>query len=332
MGKSMLDVVVDCDGFPYYNDDPEHYKAHMQGFHTFRVQGCDAVLGYMLNEIAERFSSFTNKLASDDFAKDYWYIDSTARTITLATAVDTGPEDRSRVVAYTLAKMKEEGVFDVLRGWRDELYPVYGRGGKLLLEIERSACPLFGVVSYGIHMTGYVKDKNGLRIWVPKRSEKKQTFPGMYDNTVGGGMSTKEYPFECALREAEEEASLSRKVMEAKTTPVSCLSYIYVRDKKAGGETGLIQPEVEYIYDIELDADTIPKPNDSEVQEFHLLTVDQVRTALWEGKFKANCGIVVVDFLIRHGILTGENEPGYVDMLTRMHRRLEFPTASHVVS
>jgi len=329
MNKSLLDIVNDCDRFPYYHDNPTHYEAHMQGFHTFRVQGCDALLGYMPNETAKQFSSFTN---SDDFAKGYWHIDSAARTITLATAIDAAPEDRSRVVAYTLAKMKKERVFDVLCGWRNELYPVYGRDGKLLLEIERSACPLFGVVGYGILMTGYVKHGNDLRIWVPKRSKKKQTFPGMYDVTVGGGLATKENPFECAIREAEEEASLLRKVIEAKATPVGNLSYIYVRDEKAGGGTGLIQPEVEYIYDIELDEDTIPRPNDSEVQGFHLLTVKEVQEALRKGKFKTNCGVVMVDFLIRHGVLK-ENTPGYLDILsTRMHRQLEFPTVSHAVS
>ena len=298
----------------------------MKKFHTFHIQGCDAVLGYMLNEIAHRFSSL---------ADNNWIINSDARTVTLATTVDATSKDRTEIVANTLDKMRSAKTFKVLDGWRNEMYPVYGRNGVLLVQIERSACPLFGVTSYGTHMTGYVKDekeKHGLKIWVPKRSDKKQTFKSMSDNTAAGGMTTGETPLQCAIREAQEEASLPEDITRERLKPAGCLSYIYVRDEKAGGETGLIQPEVEYIYDIELDADTEVKPNDGEVQQFHLLTVDKVLELLGSGKFKANSGIVIVDFLIRHGILTSEDVPGYADMLTRMHRRLEFPTISHDVS
>lgn len=298
----------------------------MKKFHTFHIQGCDAVLGYMPNEIAQRFSSL---------ADHNWIINSDSRTVTLATTVDATSEDRTKIVADTLDKMRNAKTFKVLDGWRSELYPVYGRDGVLLVQIERSACPLFGVTSYGTHMTGYVKDekeKYGLKIWVPRRSVDKQTFSGMCDNTAAGGMTTGETPLQCAIREAKEEASLEERLTEKRLKPVGCLSYIYVRDKKAGGETGLIQPEVEYIYDIELDADTEVKPNDGEVQNFKLLTVDEVKEFLANGEFKANSGIVIVDFLIRHGILTCEEVPGYADMLTRMHRRLEFPTISHDTS
>jgi len=46
-----------------------------------------------------------------------------------------------------------------------------------------------------------------------------------------------------------------------------------------------------------------------------------------EGAFKPNCALVVLEFLVRHGILTAENEPDYVEIVARLHRRLEFPTA-----
>jgi hypothetical protein len=43
-------------------------------------------------------------------------------------------------------------------------------------DIERSASALFGVVTYGIHMTIYEVDEDGIyRIWVPKRAKTKQT-------------------------------------------------------------------------------------------------------------------------------------------------------------
>ena len=49
---------------------------------------------------------------------------------------------------------------------------------------------LLGVVTYGVHMTGFVRDERstyGMKIWVPRRAKSKQTYGGMLDNTVAGG-------------------------------------------------------------------------------------------------------------------------------------------------
>jgi isopentenyldiphosphate isomerase len=90
-----------------------------------------------------------------------------------------------------------------------------------------------------------------------------------------------------------------------------------------------VQPEVEYVYDIKLPADVVPKPNDTEVEEFCLLTVEETKKALANGEFKPNCAVVLIDFFLRHGILTPENEKDFLQIITRIHRRLEFPTVSY---
>ena len=36
--------------------------------------------------------------------------------------------------------------------------------------------------------------------------------------------------------------------------------------------------------------------------------------------------MVLLDFLIRHGIITADNEKNYADILPRLHRRLPFST------
>jgi hypothetical protein len=71
-------------------------------------------------------------------------------------------------------------------GWRDELYPIYGENGEVLFAMERSATPLFGVVTYGVHMTVYIPPTQfqPMRIWTPVRSMNKPTYPGMLDNSV----------------------------------------------------------------------------------------------------------------------------------------------------
>lgn len=36
--------------------------------------------------------------------------------------------------------------------------------------------------------------------------------------------------------------------------------------------------------------------------------------------------LVLLSFFVRRGILTPENEPDYIEIVSRLHRRLEFPT------
>ena len=147
------------------------------------------------------------------------------------------------------------------------------------------------------------------------------------DNTVAGGLTTGEKAIECLVREAREEASLPESIVRGNARPCGTVTYFHIRDERAGGETGLCQPECQYVYDLELPPVVIPVPDDNEAEHFRLLTVGEVQTALAEGKFKPNCALVMLDFFVRHGILTPENEPDYIEVVSRIHRRLDFPTA-----
>src|SRR5579862_2449088 len=52
--------------------------------------------------------------------------------------------------------------------------------------MERSATPLFGFVTYGVHMTVCVPPTQfqPMQIWTPVRSSSKPTYPGMLDNSL----------------------------------------------------------------------------------------------------------------------------------------------------
>lgn len=260
--------------------------------------------------------------------------------------------------------MRATGHWKVLEKWREELYAVFGPkleevDGKLgvvgieeVFRIERSASPLFGVVTYGVHLTAYTytsttnssftsnkaegEEGKQMRIWVPRRSKTKQTYPGMLDNTVAGGITAGEHPFESVVREAMEEASLPEDLVRKKAKAVGCVTYFHIRDLRAGGETGLLQPECQYVYDLDLTPDVggaegspaeevVCKPNDDEVEGFEIMNTTQVLEALGREEFKPNCAVVMIDFLVRHGIITRENERDYIEICSRLHRRLEFP-------
>ncbi|KAJ2986924.1 hypothetical protein NUW58_g4800 [Xylaria curta] len=58
------------------------------------------------------------------------------------------------------------------------------------------------------------------------------------------------------------------------------------------------------------------EPEDNEMNWYYM-SVDE--------SYKPNCALVVVDFFVRHGIITPDNEPDYAEILRRLHRKLPFP-------
>ncbi|KAL1587485.1 hypothetical protein WHR41_03823 [Cladosporium halotolerans] len=311
--KSNLDLIGECDSFPYYHTNPKLFLAHINTYYALKVpEYPDADLGYLLPSVAEAFRGLPD-----------WRVDDEERSLTLTSG--STEEERSRIVAATAEAMRATDHFKILRGWRDELYAVYGPKRELLFSIERAASALFGIVTYGCHMMAYTKKDGELKLWVPRRAATKQTYGGMLDNTVAGGIATGESPFECIVREAGEEASLPEDLVRKDAKAVGTVTYFHIRDHRAGGETRLLQPEVQYVYDIELPEDVEPKPSDDEVEAFELMTIDETKVALRNGEFKPNCAVVLLDFFVRHGILTSDDE-GYIEIVARLHRRLEFPT------
>ncbi|RDW80755.1 hypothetical protein BP5796_05453 [Coleophoma crateriformis] len=320
--KSNLDLVNECDKFPYQDKDAKAYSELLSTFYTlvWKDGNTETPIGYVPESVLEELRKVPVSI------KKSFTVNQATRTFS-AFQLPT-EEERSKAVADTCTYLREQKIFALLEGWRDELYPIYGPGNEVLYSMERAATALFGVVTYGVHMTAYVKTEgvsHGIKLWIPRRSRTKQTYPAMLDNTVAGGTSTGEDTFECLVRECEEEASLPEDIVRKNATRQGTLTYIYITDKTRGGELGLVQPEVEHIYDLELPAEFIPKPNDSEVEQFYLWTVEEVQEHMAKGEFKPNCALVILDFFQRHGILTPENEPHFAEIKSRLHRHLDFP-------
>lgn len=133
----------------------------------------------------------------------HWEIhDTDGRTMVSFCAHLSTPSQRSSVMKGLCEQWRDAGLFPDIIGpakWRGELYPVYLNpfGPRILapnleagtpeedeaaktcpnyaFAMERAACALFGVVTYGVHMSVYEKDEEGLRVWVPQRARTKQT-------------------------------------------------------------------------------------------------------------------------------------------------------------
>ena len=303
--------------FPYYENDPQNYMRLRSACWEFHLEEGSNPYGYITQSVVEKMP-WDHRL---------WHIDGERRCVRPAPEPSTLTQEN--VIRETLERAKAKDVFQVLRGWRNELYPIHGpySSKNPTVSMERAGSALFGINSYGVHLTAYENSASqGMKVWVPRRARNKQTYGGMLDNTVAGGLSTGEKPFECVIREAAEEASFSEQLVRSNAKSCGTVSYFHIREARAGGEAGLLQPECQYVYDMEIGADIIPKPGDNEVEDFYLWTVDEVKRALAEGQFKPNCAAVLLDFFIRHGILTAENEKDYMEIVSRLHRKLPFPT------
>lgn len=116
------------------------------------------------------------------------------------------------------------------------------------------------------------------------------------------------------VKECEEEAGLSPE-LAAKCVPAGAVSYY------AEGSKGL-SPEIQFVYDLELPHDFVPKAVDGEVANFYHWTVEEVMEKMVTPEFKPNCALVLLDFFIRKGFITPDAEPRYLDLLAGMRTNL----------
>ncbi|XP_072506819.1 uncharacterized protein [Notamacropus eugenii] len=236
------------------------------------------------------------------------------------------PEERTEAVAGVLAQLRAQGRLATLAKWRDEAYEVRPSfGSPALLTMERAAAPLLGVLQFGAHLNAFVchqDDASGsqqMLMWLARRSAHKATYPGMLDNLAAGGMSAGLGVKETMVKESWEEARVPPE-LAAQAQPVGCLSYIY--EEIDGEDFGTVVRECVFTFDLEVPEDFTPQVGDGEAQEFYLWPLDKVREAVASDSFKPNCALVVVDFLLRHGLLHPDQEPLYPELVAAMHQTL----------
>ncbi|XP_023530783.1 nudix hydrolase 20, chloroplastic-like [Cucurbita pepo subsp. pepo] len=214
------------------------------------------------------------------------------------------PEDRTHAVGNVVKCLGEE----IIPGIRNEMYPVTSSfGAPVFFSLERAAAPYFGIKVYGVQMNGYVEKDGKKFLWIAKRSQMKQTFPGMLDELVAGGLPEGVSCGENLMKECEEEAGIPRSISN-KAIPVGAVSYSDIKDYS-------YKRDVLFCYDLKLPESFIPKNQDGEVEGFRLLPVTNVANVIRRTQlFKHNCALVIIDFLFRHGYIKPESL-GYLELL-----------------
>lgn len=133
-------------------------------------------------------------------------------------------EHRTRLVHDTLRLGHNSGKVEALRHWNKESFAIYDSDGQHIMEMVGSGLPLFGVVVSRIHMIAYTKTKEGFKYWVPRRSKMKLSYPGKFDNTVGGSLASGETTIDCMVRGSTEEAYLPEDCTCGNVKPCGALS------------------------------------------------------------------------------------------------------------
>jgi 8-oxo-dGTP pyrophosphatase MutT (NUDIX family) len=187
------------------------------------------------------------------------------------------------------------------RGLRKEMYPVIENwGDEPLAELDRAAVPWFGVRGFGVHVNGFVRRADGIHLWVGERAMDRLVDPGKLDNMIGGGQPIGLTIEENLRKEAKEEAGMPASLADT-AKQVSTLHYLIER------QNGL-RNDFLFIFDIELPADFIPRNTDGEVAAFHLMPLAEVASIVRDtDRFKFNCNLVIIDFLVRHGFVGPEH-------------------------
>lgn len=220
---------------------------------------------------------------------------------------------RSEIMKHVVEDMKEKKLFKALIGWRNETYDIKRSFySEKLFKLERSAVGLFGFLAFGCHINGYTKDEDGnYKLWISKRSATKQTYPNMFDNLSAGGLASGLKLHECAIKELEEESGVCGDLLKTLKS-VNAITYAY--ENQYG-----ISREGEFIFDIRLPATFIPKNDDGEAQSFYLMDVNQLKKAIISDDFKPNSALITLDFLMRHGLITPDEDENYFFILENIH-------------
>ncbi|RUM92430.1 MAG: DUF4743 domain-containing protein [Thiothrix sp.] len=282
---SFLDRISDCNGYD------------LNCFLPFFVDGDR--FGFIHQEVADQLMSFPAIFECQQNAV-YLHPDL------------LGYEERTSAMAAVVEVLADRGF---IKSWYHEAYPVTRHfKGSACFEIERAAAPFFGIRAFGVHINGYFEKDGELMMWVARRARDKPGFPGMLDHLAAGGQPVGLGLLENVIKECGEEADVPEK-LAASAVPKGQISYCKEYNKRLRSDTM-------FIFDLQLPEDFVPQNTDGEVESFELWPIRKVlETVEHTRKYKPNCNLVIIDFLIRHGILPASH-PDFSIIKSGLNTRL----------
>lgn len=152
---------------------------------------------------------------------------------------------------------------------REEIFPLVDAEGNVTGREKRSNCHNGSMLLHPVvHL--HVFNNEG-ELYLQKRADSKEIFPGLWDSSVGGHIAYGESPAEAVVREAYEELGLQE------ISPVFILKYIIETD---------VERELTYCYYIKTDKQ--PIPNTDELADGRFWKMEEIRRCTGKGMFTPN--------------------------------------------
>jgi hypothetical protein len=218
-------------------------------------------------------------------------------------------DSRTAAIDTVARELADRGM---VSGWRNEIFPIATRfGAEPFFDLERALVPFLGVKAYGVHMNGYVRDGDTIKLWVGRRAADRPVEPGKLDHLVAGGLPSHISPFDNLMKEAAEEAAIPKELAR-RARPAGALRYRMELD-------GFLRDDTLFVYDLELPPPDspggfTPHNHDGEIADFRLMPLHEVERILAATEdFKFNVALVVIDFMIRVGYIAPERKD-YCDL------------------
>jgi 8-oxo-dGTP pyrophosphatase MutT (NUDIX family) len=235
--------------------------------------------------------------------------------LTLSQAAGNTPDSRTAAVASVMDRLREQGV---VKGWRNELYPVASSFyDSPVFVMERAAVPQLGAIEYGVHINGLVfrESRDETRMWMARRSPTKSKYPNYLDHIVAGGQPTGISLMDNVIKECHEEANIPTELTRQGLRSGGAVSYATYSPKD-----DTVSRAVLFTFDLMLPADFQPTPVDGEVQEFFQWSVPDLLRSMapdYPDPIKPNCYSCIIDWLVRDGHLSPDT-PGYLDVVREL--------------
>jgi 8-oxo-dGTP pyrophosphatase MutT (NUDIX family) len=221
-------------------------------------------------------------------------------------------DSRNQLFAALVDNLYQQGM---IRPPMNEPYPVsiQNRNDVIAL-VDRVAAAVFGIRCYGQHMNGYVKEGDQIKMWIGRRAKDRGVEPGKLDQLVAGGLPHQVSLHSNLLKECWEEAGIPQELAQ-RAKAVGTVTYC------ADSSRGL-KPDTLFNYDLELPQDFVPECTDGEVEQFYCMPIEEVAELVRDTEeFKHNCNLVVIDFLVRHGLIN-DDDPDYSTIVAGLHPTL----------
>ena len=171
--------------------------------------------------------------------------------------------------------------------WRDEQLAVTDSQGRLLGTVERAAVRPLGIATHAVHLAGRSPDG---RHWVQRRAMDKPNDPGMWDTLMGGMVPAADTLQAALARETHEEAGLAL----AQLQDVRPGGRVAIRRPSGGGGAagGYTVEHVDW-FQCTVPDGVVPVNQDGEVDEFRLMTGQEVLQRLHQNEFTLEAALVL---------------------------------------